>query len=448
MHELFNVSGILNLYLIIETNHIISRKLIIEIDFMNRNFSFITSFIAAFFCYTCVSAQIDSVKSTPLDSGKTVAVKTDTLKNYPTYKIGIFAPLYLDSVFTDNVFRYRQGIPRFILPALDFIQGAQVALDSMPTEKENIEAGFYDSKAYIQNIPWLIENKKLDSLNFIIGNVKDVEYRQLADFALQKKIPFISATFPNDGGITANPYLLIVNSTLRSHCEAMYSYILQNHGTDRIFLCRKKGTQEDLVAAFFKQLNNPDDKPLLDIQTLNFDSDPTPEYIKTKLDSTRKTVIIGGSLDESFASKMALSCSTLNSTYPITLIGMPTWDGFVSLHKKSGLENFPVYFTTTYCNSKSDDFSKILMNAYSKKYKGKPSDMAFKGFELTRLFTTALTMYPKDFMNHINDTVFRVFNEYHFKPVLVKKENKSTDYIENKHLYFMKILNGVATRAW
>jgi len=404
-------------------------------------------YLALALCVACAfsnftaSAQIDSTK-------------TDTTRKIPSYKVGIFAPLYLDSVFTDKEFRYKQGIPRFIMPAVDFVQGAQVALDSMQGN-ENIEASIFDSKAYTQNIPWLIQNKKLDSLNLIIGNVKDPEYRQLADFALQKKIPFISATFPNDGGITANPYLVIVNPTLRSHCEAIYSYLLQNHGMDKIYLCRKAGAQEDQVAGYFKQLNEQDGQPLLPIQVLNFDSNPTSDYIKSKLDSNRKTVIIGGSLEENFASNLATACYDLNSVYPITLIGMPTWDGFATFHKKDGMLNFPVYFTSPYWNNKWDDYSKMVLNAYTKKFKGKPSDMAFKGFESVYLFTKLLTRYPGDMITHLNDRSLKVFSEYNFRPVRLKKENLPTgqagegaDYFENKHLYFIKIVNGTASRAW
>ena len=383
-------------------------------------------------------------------SALSVTAQTDTTKSVavvPSYKVGIFAPLYLDSVFTDKEFRYKQGVPRFIMPAVDFVQGAQVALDSMQGN-ENIEASIFDSKAYTQNIPWLIQNKKLDSLDLIIGNVKDAEYRQLADFAMQKKIPFISATYPNDGGITANPYLVIMNSTLRSHCEAIYSYLLQNHGTDKIYLFRKPGVQEDQVAGYFKQLNEQDGEPLLPIQVLNFDSNPTSDYIKTKLDSNRKSVIIGASLEENFASNLANASYELNAVYPITLIGMPTWDGFACFHKKEGLLDFPVYFTSPYWNYKWDNYSKMVLNAYTKKFKGKPSDMAFKGFESVYLFTKLLTRYPNDVMRHLNDKTLKVFNEYNFRPVTLKKENEVPDYFENKHLYFVKIVNGTASRAW
>ena len=398
---------------------------------MIKNFPFITAFIAFAFCCTNVSAQNDS------------------LKKLPTYKVGIFAPLYLDSVFTtDNNFRYKLAIPRFIMPAVDFVQGAQVALDSMPRGNENIEATVFDSKAYTKTIPWLIQNQKLDSLNIIIGSVKDAEYRQLADFALQKKIPFISVMYPNDGGITANPYLVILNSTLRSHCEAIYSYLLQNHGTDKLYLCRQKGAQEDMVAAYFKQINEQDGQPLLDIQTLNFDSPPAAAYLKTKLDSNRHTMIIGGSLEETFGGNLATACFNLKSTYPITLVGMPNWDGFVSLHKKDGFTDFPIYFTSPYYNNKWDDYSKMVLNAYTKKYKGKPSDMAFKGFETVYLFTQLLAKYPGSLITHLNDKTQKIFCEYNFRPVLLKKENTTPDYFENKHLYFIKILNGTVSKAW
>ncbi|MEI9957275.1 MAG: hypothetical protein WDM90_13460 [Ferruginibacter sp.] len=158
---------------------------------------------------------------------------------------------------------------------------------------QNIDASIYDTRSYTKNISFLIRNKQLDNLDLIIGSVKDADYKQLADFALLKNIPFISVTYPNDGGVVTNPFTVIMNSTLKAHCEAIYSYLLQNHGTDAIFLCRQKGAQEDKVAAYFKALNEQDGKPLLAIKTLNIDAEMSPEFLKGKLDSARQTILIG-----------------------------------------------------------------------------------------------------------------------------------------------------------
>lgn len=372
----------------------------------------------------------------------------DTIPFLKTYRVGIFAPLYLDSVFAETGnFRYREGIPKFIVPGVDFVNGAQVALDSLQLYNENVEATIYDTKSFSEPLSLLIKNNKLDKLDLIIGSVKDIDYKQLAGYALAKNTPFISATYPNDGGVTKNPFVLLVNSTLKAHCEAIFSYILQRHGTDKIYLCRKKGVQEDKVAAYIKGINEQDGKAILNIQTLYFDSTVSPAFLKSKLDSNRQSVVIGASLDEVFATQLSTACNQIHLQYPLTLIGMPNWDGFKALLKKKDFENFPIYFTSPYYNTKTDSLSRQLIDAYSIRSKGKPTDMAFKGYESAMLFVKLLVAHPDDFMSYINDKSMKVFSEYNFRPV-VKKGNSVPDYFENKHLYFIRILNGVLSKAW
>jgi ABC-type branched-subunit amino acid transport system substrate-binding protein len=385
------------------------------------------------------SASFSSVK---------LYAQNDTAIKLTVYKVGIFAPLYLDSVFSKNTFRYKQGIPRFIAPAVDFVQGALVALDSLQAGDDYINASIYDTRSYTEKISDLIVNKKLDSLNLIIGNVRDEDFLQLAAFAQQKNIPFISATYPNVAGITANPNLVVMNSTLKAHCDAIYTYILQNHGTDKIFICRQKGKQEDMVASYFKMMNEPDGKPLLQIETLNMDDNVTTAFLTSKLDSNSKNIIIGGSLDETFATNLAKACNEIFKDYPISLIGMPNWDNFSGLYSKKNLTDFPVYFTTPFYVDKYEKYSKWFTATYQKKYRGKPSDMAFKGFESVYLFTKLLSKNPDNFMGHITDKNLKVFCEYNFKPVKLNAKTTVPDYFENKHLYLIKILNGSISKAW
>jgi hypothetical protein len=382
-------------------------------------------------------------------SGITLQVQAQPATPVRHYRVGIFAPLYLDSVFsaTGN-FKYAQGMPKFIAPAVDFITGAQVALDHLYLDSnQKVTAYIYDTKSYKKSLAASIKSGALDSLDLLMGPVKDNDYKLLADFALLKNIPFVSASYPNDGGITNNPFVLVLNSTLRAHCEAIYSYILQNHGTDKIFLCRKKGQQEDKVAAFIKAMNEPDGKPLLNIQTINFDSSITASFLKTKLDSNRRSVIIGGSLDQDFAFGLSSACNMLDETYPITLMGMPNWDGLRTASKKTELEDFPIIVTTPYYNAKTDANSKLLMDEYMRRTKGKPSDMCFKGYETARYFVKLLMAYPNDMLSHINDKGNVVFTEFNFRPVFRKGVNMP-DYLENKHLYFVRLINGNVYKAW
>ncbi len=364
-------------------------------------------------------------------------------KNLRTYKVGIFAPVYTDSVFDGDIYKYNRGFPRFTLQGLDFFQGAIIALDSLKIYNGNIQAYFYDTKSANGNIRSLVSGKTIDSLDLMIGSVRDNDLVELSDFALKKNIPFISSTYPNDGGIIGNPFTVILNSTLKAHCEAVFGYLLQINGNDKIYLVKKDGSQEDRIYNYFKSLNDQEGKALLKLEAINI-KDYNFNTFVSKLDSTKENIIIGGSLEETFASALVSALSKAKNKKS-KLIGMPNWDGFVISRK---FRDFPVYFTTPYYNYKNDQYSMMLKNAYAQKYKGNPSDMAYKGFESVFVFVDLLTRYPDNFMSHLNDYGTKVFTDFNFKPVFGTKKISSPDYFENKHLYFIKAVNGNFHIAW
>lgn len=365
------------------------------------------------------------------------------------YRVAVFAPLYLDSIFSNNQLRDNKSIPKYIMPSVEFVQGLQIALDSLDINSHQVSAFIYDTRSIHDNIPSLLQTHQLDSLDLIIGSVKDKDYKQLADIAQKINVPFISATYPNDGNITSNPNVVIVNSTLKAHVEGIYSYLLENHGTDKIFLVRKHGSQEDKIASYLKTVNEQEGKPLLNILVINIDTTIARSFFVNKMDSSSSYVIIGGSLDEDFANALTQSVYTAFKKNPrITLMGMPNWDGMKLLLRKNAYKDFPIHFTTPYYNSRSDKYFNFLNNEYFKRYKTKPSDMACKGFELAQYFVSILINFPNNFSAHLNEKNLKVFSEYNFRPVYIKRKSGNIDYYENKHLYVMKILNGTVAREW
>ena len=340
------------------------------------------------------------------------------------------------------------------MPALEFTQGARIALDTLLLNGKHTEAYIYDSKSFLQPISWLIKYKKLDNIDLIIGSVKDPDYHELAAFAQQKNIPFVSATYPNDGGIKANPFLIIANSTLKTNCEGIFSYLLQKHGTDKIYIIKKKG--DDRIENYIRNINTAEGKALLNIKTIYIDSTISSYSLLNRIDTTQRAVIIGANLEEGFAKNLADACYPIQKKHPLILIGMPNWDGFKSLTKKDRYKDFPIRFTTPHYDTESNSLDSLLIQKYFQLYRAKPTDMAYKGFEITYYFVNILLSYPADFMEHINDTAFRVFHEFNFRPVFTDKSNAVItdvndtvpDYFENKHLFIMQILNGEISREW
>jgi hypothetical protein len=68
--------------------------------------------------------------------------------------------------------------------------------------------------------------------------------------------------------------------------------------------------------------------------------------------------------------------------------------------------------------------------------------MVFKGFEITYRYIKTMYYHPNDFMDHINDTSFRVFADFNLEPIISKENEEQIDYWENRKLYFVKKTDG------
>ena len=238
---------------------------------------------------------------------------TSSLKSI---RIAVFAPLYLDSVFSENGFKYGKNFPKFVVPGFDFVQGMQIALDSMAKPDFNVYSKVYDSKSLKNTVGAIIASGSLKNTDLIIGSVKDREYFQLANFAAQNNIPFVSATYPNDGGIKNNPFLVIVNSTLEAHCAAIFSYLVASHGTEKILFVRKPGVRGDFISQYFEKMNMQDGKNILNFEYVNVENNDF-SVMQSHLDSTKNLMVVGASINQDFALGLTESLAGLQKNIKV-----------------------------------------------------------------------------------------------------------------------------------
>ncbi len=334
-------------------------------------------------------------------------------------------------------------MPKHILPGLDFVQGALMAVDSV-NSNQPLEVLVYDLRSANQSLDKLRSRNIFDSLDLMIGSVSGAEYRTLADLALLKNIPFVSATFPNDGGVTNNPFTIIVNSTLPAHCEAIYNFIMRSNPTANLVYVRRKGTQEDRLASYFAKYNKGSNgSTLLKWKTLNLNDNFTQTDLIPQLDSLKTNVLICGSLDEAFGLNLVNVAQKIYKTYPMELVGMPTWDGMKDLTKPE-YKDLSLFYTATFFNTgtvAATNFTKGFTDLTN----GRPSDVAYRGYELTRFFIQLLLRYNTQLMQHLNERSYRSFTEFDFRPVLNSTSGKP-DYFENKRIYILKRSNNLVSR--
>ncbi|MGB4724937.1 MAG: hypothetical protein WBH12_06540, partial [Sediminibacterium sp.] len=262
----------------------------------------------------------------------------------------------------------------------------------------------------------------LQKTAFIISAVTNkADTKLIADFALAHQTPMVSAIFPNDAGVTNNPFFTILNPTLKTQCEAISSYLQNNFAKNTILYCKKKGPTEDYIQSIIVDSKTAKSFLNIEVQDSIFFSDLAPY-----LDSTKQNILLCGSLKESFGTALVKILNE-NPAYKSTVIGMPTWDG----DKSVNLPNVEIIYASPYYFNGNEKLLKQLTAAYKAKYLGRPSDQFFKGYETLLYFTNTLLSNPMP-----------VFNSFKLMPVYNSSIKSQIDYQENKNLYFFRKQNG------
>jgi hypothetical protein len=356
-------------------------------------------------------------------------------QEFKRHKIAIFTPLYLDSAFdAAGNFKYEKTGAKFAYAGLDFYYGAQLALDSLKKRDAPLDVFIYDSRSR-EGIARQLARPEMSDVDMIITQSNAPETKFLADAAMRKKIPFISATFPNDAGVYNNPYFVILNSTLQAHVQGICQFIQKYHNLDPVIMFRKNGMQEDLLKNYFTNYTRTTLASPLNIKYVDLPANFTAKTLAAYLDSTRRTVCIAGSLDEAFAVKLTQALASLNQTYPVRAMGMPTWENF-NFNRASDLE---IIYTNPFFYNSNSELEKSLSAQYSETFSFKPSDLFFRGYETTLRFALLLLETGVDVSSNLTLKGNFVFTPFDIQPVFKDQSQMVLDYFENKHLYFIKV---------
>jgi len=369
-----------------------------------------------------------------------IAISAQTAK----HKIAIFAPLYLDSAFDEaNNYRYEKQFPKFINPGLEFYEGVQLALDTLAKEGAELEAYVYDIRSKESLAPQLAKIGN-DSVELILGYTNQQESWNIANAARSKKIPYINVNLPNDAGIANNPYFVMLNSTLQTHLDRVYKYVQKNYALDPVIVFRKKGQMEDIIKTSFEDAGK--NSPSVKIKYVDLADSFKVSQLLSKMDSNQHTVCIAGSLDENFGRRLCQQLASISKQYPLTLVGMPTFDNLTKDFTGPLYKGLEIVYSTPFYNPRTDKVSQDITNYFNTKMYARPSDMVMRGYEATWRFSKLLLEYGREFPSNINHKAFNVFRELDIQPV-INRQTTTLDYYENKRLFFVKWQDGIIKGA-
>ena len=366
---------------------------------------------------------------------KNANAQNDTSK---PVKVAVFIPLYadaaLDSVHSDTE---NVNLPRNTIAGLEFYNGVMLAIDSLNLDRAKVDISIYDTKRKGQQLSELMKRPELAGVGLMIAVITNTaELKIFADQALARSVPLISATYPNYVGVFQNPYFVLLNSSFKTHLDGLFAHMQKYYSASSIIALTKKGGTEDYIKNYINALNK--NRTPLKIKWVYIDANKVGEAnLIPSLDSTKNNVVFVASPQENFGLEVVEKLSSYEN-YPITAIGMPTWDAMKELDNPD-FKNVDIVFSTPFLYySQNPALSTEVNKNYKERYYSRPSDMVFKGFETTYHFTKLLSKYKDSLVTNLSDTSFTLFNSFKLTPVKLKPTNPAADFIENKKLYFIK----------
>ncbi|MFT3824847.1 MAG: hypothetical protein QM731_13060 [Chitinophagaceae bacterium] len=363
------------------------------------------------------------------------------------YRIAVFAPLYLDSAFdASGNYRYDKTTwPRFINPGLEFWEGAQLAIDSMKKEGLQLDIHVYDTRSAASKIETVMVSEEIKNMNLLIGHVSLNETVLLAHLAANLSIPFINANLPNDAGITNNPDFVILNSTLSTHCTAIYKYLQKNFALSNIIIFRKKGVTEDRLQEYFVEAGKTTTGVPLKVKYVTLENNFTIKQLQAYIDSNITNVCLVSSLDAAFGQAICQQLASVSSSYASTVFGMPTWD--VVDFEKPVYKGVEIYYSTPFYADPANKLVVSMQDYFKNAMFAIPSDMVYRGYETLYRFGHLLNDHGKNLSSSIGDKKYKVFNDFDIQPVLNRK-TMTLDYFENKKLHFIRKIDGVVKAVY
>ncbi|MFT4153032.1 ABC transporter substrate-binding protein [Parafilimonas sp.] len=358
-------------------------------------------------------------------------------------RIAVLLPLNLDSAF--NGYEYNLSnvrIPQYFLSGLDFYSGVMMAIDSLQKENANIEVWIYDTHKAGQSMDQLTVQMQPMNFALVVASISSsTEQRALTSFSARNSIPVISATFPNDIYLENNPFFILVNPTWKTHVQAIYNYLANNYRGKKIVFFTRRGSLEDKISEELKLLNA---RRALNFSTIILRDNFSAADVLSRLDSTTQNIVLCGSLYEKFGQALIKTLNDNGETYSSVVAGMPTWNGMDGTTGQAS-DKIQIVVTTPYNYVRGGAFIDSISANYMRAYYTKPSDMVYKGYETMYHFARLLLVNPDSFINNISRDDYTVSNNYSFEPVRLTQTSFLPDYLENKKLYYIKIINGSVT---
>lgn len=360
-------------------------------------FLLVSSLITA----SCASRKLSESLPVVMEEKKEVSKKTeDSVKvnvqdpiEPTTCVVRLLLPLRLKEHFDNDTVPDQPLLYDNAIASLHAYLGAMAALDSLKDLPLKLSVEVVDVAGDSLEIIGKIRSKafvKADiAISFLPATYNDLCIKS----ARNAKCRLILQGTSNSSAAINNPYLWYSTATNNTQLAMLCEYLLsESPSADYLVLTRKTRSENVLAGFIAARLDSLAGKKVSRQMELTKDK---WEEIHKSLPKNKKINLIVPTQDEAYLQSVINKIKTLDDTYIIRLVGLPSWESFESVDPAKLAEYNTCIFNALYIdaeNARLQSFRKAFIDLNHVD----PLPVAYQAYDLVRYFAMNYNEYGKD----------------------------------------------------
>ncbi len=354
-----------------------------------------------------------------------------------SYNIALLLPFSIDEAELDKLMEEENITGYQPLGSLEFYEGALLALDTLKKLGVNLNVTVYNSKKDSLSTAVLLRGDEFKKMDLVIGPVFNEGLKAATEIAKTNELFCISPLSPAININGDNKFYLMANAPISTQLNKTIEYVMkQNLRANFVVVYRADKPHELKVAREFKTefelLNKNKTATLKEAYSIS--------GITENLNEESNYVFLASN-DELYVNGLIRDLSKSSRNNAITLLGM---QNLLSLESISldYFETLHFHYPTSYWADQNAPRVKRFNEVFTDKYGIRPSDFAYRGYDLMLYFGAVLANYgpaidaqidkPNPVMRNM---IYPLKFSINYSPV------KQIQFIENSNVTILKYEN-------
>jgi LysM repeat protein len=385
------------------------------------------------------------VQNTPATPGKPILTPTAGAKyGYPgtikkEYNIALFLPFHsleASGLGIDKLIRGEDQFSAKTNIALQFYEGALIAIDSLKKQHLNAKIFVYDVDDNDSlAIPHLLRKPELAEMDLMIGPLYASSFMPVSKFAKAHSIPIVSPFVQANKILFDNPFVCKATSSNALQVVQMANFVVDSFHTQNIILINNGNKKDIELCDVFKKIA----KDVCANKMYPLDSVKEVKgygNIKQYLKSNKVNVLVLPSNNQSYVTEFINTINTLQNDYKIIVFGLQSWMNYDNLDFEY-LNSLSLHLVSNIHINYNDEQTKKFVSKFTTNYKTNPDIYAFSGFDITYYFVDMLQKHGEGFLN---DLVEHTYKGLMLNLQFIKSTTNNSGY-ENRYVRMLKYEN-------